>query len=103
MATLRKEIVTRAWAAIEDTGALHTRLVPGFVTATRLEPGARIVTFANGMTVREPIIGVDPAGVDGGERDYHALQCGGAGVCGQRGRCGPWTFCRTRPRRRLSR
>jgi hypothetical protein len=65
MATLRKEIVTRAspadaWAAIADVGALHTRLVPGFVTATRLEPGARIVTFANGMTVREPIVSIDP-------------------------------------------
>lgn len=65
MATLRKEIVTRArtasvWAAIEDIGALHTRLVPGFVTDTRLEPGARIVTFANGMTVREPIVTIDP-------------------------------------------
>ncbi len=66
MATLRKEIVTQAqapdvWAAIEDIGALHTRLVPGFVTATRLEPGARVVTFANGMTVREPIVSIDPA------------------------------------------
>ena len=65
MATLRKEIVTQAqapdvWAAIEDIGALHTRLVPGFVTATRLEPGARVVTFANGMTVREPIVAIDP-------------------------------------------
>lgn len=65
MATLRKEIVTRArasdvWAAIEDVGALHARLVPGFVTNTRLEPGARIVTFADGMTVREPIVTIDP-------------------------------------------
>lgn len=64
MATLRKEIVTRAhaadvWAAIEDVGALHTRLVPGFVIDTQLEPGARTVTFANGMTVREPIVTVD--------------------------------------------
>jgi hypothetical protein len=64
MATLRKEIGTPAkaadvWAAIEDIGALHTRLVPGFVTATRLEPGARVVTFANGLTVREPIISLD--------------------------------------------
>jgi hypothetical protein len=65
MATLRKEILMRArvsdvWAAIADIGALHTRLVPGFVTDTRLEPGARIVTFANGMTVREPIVTIDP-------------------------------------------
>ena len=64
MASIRKEIVTRAtpadvWDAVRDIGALHTRLVPGFVVATRLEPGARVVTFANGMTVREPIVTID--------------------------------------------
>ena len=47
------------WDAVRDIGALHTRLVPGFVIATRLEPGARVVTFANGMTVREPIVTID--------------------------------------------
>jgi hypothetical protein len=47
------------WDAIRDVGALHTRLVPGFVVDTRLEAGARIVTFANGMVVREPIVHVD--------------------------------------------
>jgi carbon monoxide dehydrogenase subunit G len=61
MASIRKEITTLAcpadvWDAIRDIGALHTRLVPGFVADTKLEPGVRIVTFANGMTVREPII-----------------------------------------------
>lgn len=64
MATVRKEIATRArpedvWAAIRDIGALHTRLVPGFVVDTRLEPGVRIVTFGNGMVVREPIVTID--------------------------------------------
>jgi carbon monoxide dehydrogenase subunit G len=64
MATVTKEVQTRArpeqvWDAIRDIGALHTRLVPGFVTDTLLEPGARVVTFANGMTVREPIITLD--------------------------------------------
>jgi carbon monoxide dehydrogenase subunit G len=64
MASIRKEIVTSAqppsvWDAIRDVGALHTRLVPGFVVATRLEPGARIVTFANGAVMREPIVTVD--------------------------------------------
>lgn len=64
MASVRKTVVTRAraeavWDAIRDIGALHTRLVPGFVVATRLEPGARIVTFANGVTVREPIVTLD--------------------------------------------
>jgi hypothetical protein len=66
MATVRKEVVTRArpdqvWEVIRDIGALHTRLVPGFVTDTRLEAGARIVTFANGVTVREPIVTIDGA------------------------------------------
>src|SRR6516165_4527928 len=64
MASIRKEISTRAsvetvWEALRDIGALHTRLVPGFVTDTRLEPGARIVTFGNGMIVREPIVTAD--------------------------------------------
>lgn len=64
MATVRREIVTTAstdaaWDAIRDVGALHTRLVRGFVVDTRLEPGARIVTFYNGMVIREPIVTVD--------------------------------------------
>jgi polyketide cyclase/dehydrase/lipid transport protein len=64
MASIRKEIQTKAspvqaWAALRDVGALHTRLVPGFVVDTRLEPGERIVTFGNGMVVREPIIDIN--------------------------------------------
>jgi carbon monoxide dehydrogenase subunit G len=64
MASIRKELVTMAqpesvWDAIRDVGALHTRLVPGFVIDTRLEPGARKVTFANGMVIREPIVTID--------------------------------------------
>jgi carbon monoxide dehydrogenase subunit G len=64
MSSIRKEITTsapsdRVWDAIRDVGALHTRLVPGFVVDTRLEPGARVVTFANGVKVREPIVAVD--------------------------------------------
>jgi polyketide cyclase/dehydrase/lipid transport protein len=64
MATIRSELKTRApagevWAAIRDIGALHTRLVPGFVTDTKLEPGARVVTFVNGVTLREPIVTLD--------------------------------------------
>jgi hypothetical protein len=64
MATIRREIATAArpddiWEALRDVGAIHTRLVPGFVTDTRLEPGARVVTFDNGMVVRETIVTVD--------------------------------------------
>ena len=64
MGSISREIVTSAapdvvWDAIRDVGALHTRLVPGFVVDTRVEPGARVVTFANGMVVREPIVAID--------------------------------------------
>jgi carbon monoxide dehydrogenase subunit G len=64
MATLHKQIHIGArpeaiWDAARDVGALHTRLVPGFVVDTRLEDNARIVTFANGMAVREVIISID--------------------------------------------
>ena len=64
MPSIRKEISTsapphRVWDAIRDIGALHTRLVPGFVVDTQVEPGARVVTFANGMKVREPIVAID--------------------------------------------
>ena len=64
MASVHREIVIRrpaaeVWDALADVGALHTRLVPGFVTDCRLEPGARVVTFANGMVARELIVDVD--------------------------------------------
>jgi carbon monoxide dehydrogenase subunit G len=65
MATLHKELILEArpeevWDAVRDVGALHTRLVPGFVVDTKLEGDeARIVTFANGMVVREPLISLD--------------------------------------------
>jgi Polyketide cyclase / dehydrase and lipid transport len=67
MATLHKEIhiVARPeliWDAARDIGALHTRLVPGFVVNTQLEgKDARIVTFGNGLVVRELIVSVDDA------------------------------------------
>ena len=48
-----------AWDALRDVGALHTRLVPGFVTDTKLEEGARIVTFGNGLVARELLVDVD--------------------------------------------
>lgn len=51
----------RAWDALRDVGALHTRLCPGFVVDTKLEEGARIVTFGNGRVARELIVDVDDA------------------------------------------
>jgi hypothetical protein len=64
MASIRKEIsinvpAGQLWDAVRDVGALHTRLVPGFVTDCRLEDGARVVTFANGVVARELIVDLD--------------------------------------------
>jgi len=49
----------RVWDALLDVGALHRRLARGFVTDVRLEEGARLVTFANGIVARELIVAVD--------------------------------------------
>lgn len=64
MATIRKETIIEAcpdlvWEALKDVGAIHTRLAPGFVTDVVMEEGARLVTFGNGMVVREKMISVD--------------------------------------------
>jgi len=66
MASIHKDIYIDApadavWDAIADFGALHTRLVPGFVTDTQLDGDARIVTFANGSVAREILVDCDPA------------------------------------------
>jgi carbon monoxide dehydrogenase subunit G len=66
MASIRKEIVIEApaekvWDAVRDVGAVHRRLAPGFVVDTRLEEGARVVTFASGLVAREVIVDVDDA------------------------------------------
>ncbi len=66
MASIRKEILVEArpddvWSAVRDVGAIHTRLAPGFVVDTKLEDGARIVTFGNGLVVRELIVDTDDA------------------------------------------
>ncbi len=64
MATVQTEIVIArdrpfVWDAVRDVGAIHKRLVPGFVLDCRLEGDSRIITFANGMVVREVIVTVD--------------------------------------------
>jgi fructose-1,6-bisphosphatase/sedoheptulose 1,7-bisphosphatase-like protein len=66
MASIHKDIAIPApahevWDAVRDFGALHTRLVPGFVLDTKLEGEARIVTFANGTVARELLIDCDDA------------------------------------------
>ena len=47
-----------AWGALRDFGALH-ELASGFVTSTKLEDDrTRVVTFFNGATAREALIGI---------------------------------------------
>ncbi|MBR1213177.1 SRPBCC family protein [Bradyrhizobium sp. JYMT SZCCT0180] len=66
MASIHKDIIIDAnpndvWDAVRDFGALHTRLVPGFVLDTRLDGDARIVTFSNGTVARELLVDCDDA------------------------------------------
>jgi carbon monoxide dehydrogenase subunit G len=66
MAFIRHEISIDAraeavWDAVRDVGAVHERLAPGFVVDTRLEEGARVVTFGNGLVARELIVDLDDA------------------------------------------
>jgi Polyketide cyclase / dehydrase and lipid transport len=66
MASIHKDIPLHApahdvWDAVRDFGALHTRLVPGFVLDTQLDGEARIVTFASGTVARELLIDCDDA------------------------------------------
>jgi carbon monoxide dehydrogenase subunit G len=66
VATLCQEISIetapeKAWDALRDVGALHQRLVPGFVIDTVMEGSTRIVTFGNGTIAREEIVSIDDA------------------------------------------
>ncbi|MGH7104216.1 MAG: SRPBCC family protein [Acetobacteraceae bacterium] len=82
MASIRREIVMEVppasvWSALRDVGALHTRLVPGFVTDCVFDGEARTVTFASGLSVRERIVDVDEVdmrvvwAVAGGRMSHH--------------------------------
>ena len=64
IASIRKDIPIdappeRVWAAVRAVDAVHERLVPGYVVATRLEGDTRTLTFADGAEVRELIVAVD--------------------------------------------
>jgi carbon monoxide dehydrogenase subunit G len=83
MASINKEIslavdADRAWALLRDPGAVH-RAFPGVVAETAVEGDLRVVTFANGMVVRERIVDVDDARrrvaysvIEGGFQHHHA-------------------------------
>jgi len=65
VATIRKEVEIRSspqrvWEALRDVGALQ-RLAAGFVVDATMEDNARVVTFGNGVVVREDIVSVDDA------------------------------------------
>jgi hypothetical protein len=64
MATIVKHVPLTAkpeqvWDALADFGALHQRLVPGFVTACEFDGSARNITFSNGSTARELLVTSD--------------------------------------------
>ena len=64
MASIRTETTIdaspdAAWEALRAWGEPHLRLVPGFVTDTRLDGADRIVTFFNGVTAREVLVTLD--------------------------------------------
>src|SRR5688572_12344955 len=64
MATVRREVVIErlpeyVWDAVRDFGALHYRLVRGFVTAVELDGTTRTVTFSNGTQAREVLVDLD--------------------------------------------
>jgi carbon monoxide dehydrogenase subunit G len=68
MASIRKEFIVRCapeqvWSALRDFGAVDRKLAAGFVTACLLEDEdegpVRLVTFANGMQVRERLVALD--------------------------------------------
>ncbi|MGW8883027.1 SRPBCC family protein [Streptomyces sp. NPDC055749] len=66
MAHIHKEFLIdnspeNVWEALREVGDVHRRLVPGFVTDTRMEADTRIVTFANGVVVHELIVDIDEA------------------------------------------
>lgn len=66
MASIHKDILINAapeavWDAVRDVGKIHERLCPGFVVDTKLvdDGAARMVTFGNGMVVKELIVDSD--------------------------------------------
>jgi len=64
MASICKEILIDAppeqvWDALRDFGALHERLVPGFVVAAELHGDVRVITFFNGAVAQERLVASD--------------------------------------------
>ncbi len=65
MASIQKELIIevdagRVWSVLRDVAHVD-RLFAGVLTGARLDGDVRTVTFANGLVVRERIIGIDDA------------------------------------------
>ncbi|MES2403327.1 MAG: SRPBCC family protein [Pseudomonadota bacterium] len=83
--------IEKVWAALADVGALHTRLVPGFVIDCVYDGEVRTLTFGNGLVARERIIDVDPGrkrvawSAEGGNLAHHSTSAqlfdAGGGTC----------------------
>src|SRR5262245_43202197 len=64
VASIHREIILAAhpdavWDALRDFGAVHKRLVPGFVVDARLDGPDRVVTFFTGAVARERLVARD--------------------------------------------
>ena len=82
MATIYKEFTVDAdidsvWDALRDFNAVHQRLAPGFVVDCKPGEGSRTVTFANGATAQELLVGISEGihrlsyTVAGGKASHH--------------------------------
>lgn len=63
MASITKQIpvsaaAARVWAALRDVGSPHL-VFAGVLTDAQLDGDSRVITFANGLVVRERIVDVD--------------------------------------------
>lgn len=64
MTTIRTEIEIDApaehvWDALRDFGGLVERLVPGYVINAELEGDTRLITFHDGVVVRERLVAIE--------------------------------------------
>ncbi|WP_218026715.1 SRPBCC family protein [Nocardia inohanensis] len=49
----------QVWNALRDTGNVHHRLLPGYVTDTRVDGDTRYLSMPGGYVIREHIVTVD--------------------------------------------
>jgi hypothetical protein len=50
---------TEVWDAMRDYGAVHERVVPGFVVESQLDGSDRVITFDSGAVARERLVSLD--------------------------------------------